>query len=505
MLQFIMLAIPILASWFSLSIVILLSFFSLCYFYFKSKSSKTYKFPPGPAPLPLIGNLHLLNMKNPDISLTQLSEKYGTIYTFHMGTKKFVVLTGYDTVKDALTNHAEEFGDRGHVPIFEKSFSNYGIIFSRGESWKQMRRFALSTLRDFGMGKKTIEHRILEETAALIKVFESFKGQPFESTLIMNNALANIICSVVFGQRFEYDDEKFIRLLKVINESIKLGGTTTLRLYNAFPFLGFLPGAHKKIIKLREDLNREVAKMLTESKSTFNHSNLRSFADAFIVRQEIEAKNEATHFHDENLLFTTQNLFGAGTETTSTTLRWGILLLAKYPDIQKKVQDEIDRIIGPVRPPAVEDRKNMPYCNAVIHELQRFGNIVPMNLQHETAMDTHFRGYFLPKGTQVIPLLTSVLRDKTQWKTPYLFNPSHFLNTEGQFIKHDAFMPFSAGRRACIGENLARMELFLFFVALLQKFTFRPPPGVTEKDLDLEPRLGITNSPKSLLLCAVPR
>ncbi|XP_043945732.1 cytochrome P450 2K1-like [Protopterus annectens] len=496
----------ILSSWFTVSHVILLSFFSICYFYFKSKNSEKYRFPPGPTPLPLIGNLHLLNMRRPALTLMQLSEKYGTVYTFHMGMQKTVVLTGYDTVKDALINHAEEFGNRGHLPLFENAYTEHGIIFANGESWKQMRRFALSTLRDFGMGKKTIEHRILEESTALIKVFESFKGQPFENTLIMNSALANVICSIVFGHRFEYDDKKFIRFLNIINDSVRISGTLFIRLYNAFPFLKFLPGALREIEKNSEDFNAELKKIFAESKSTLNHSDIRSYTDAFLIKQETErAKSEDTYFHDLNLLYSTSNLFGAGTETTSATLRWGFLLMAKYPDIQKKIQDEIDNIIGPMRPPTIEDRKNMPYCNAVIHEIQRFGNIVPMNIQHETSRDTYFQGYFLPKGTQVIPLLASVLQDKTQWKTPDHFNPSHFLNAEGQFVKNDAFMPFSAGRRACLGENLAKMELFLFFVVLLQKFTFCPPPGVKENELDLEPRIGSTRSPKPILLCAVPR
>ncbi|XP_043945731.1 cytochrome P450 2K1-like [Protopterus annectens] len=501
-----MLAINFLTSWISVSNVILLSFFTICYFYFKSKNLKTFKFPPGPTPLPLIGNLLLLDGKKPDLTLMQLSEKYGTLYTFHMGTQKVVVLTGYDTVKDALINHAEEFGNRGRLPLFQNACKDNGIIFANGESWKQMRRFALSTLRDFGMGKNIIEQRILEESAALIKVFESFKGQPFENTLIMSSALANIICSIVFGYRFEYDDEKFIRFLKIINDSVRISGTLFIRLYNVFPFLGFLPGVLTQVIKNREDFHREVKKILVECKSTLNPSDIRSFTEAFFVKQETEkTNNEATYFHDENLRFSTINLFGAGTDTTSTTLRWGFLLMARYPEIQRIVQNEIDNIIGSLRPPSFKDRKNMPYCNAVIHEIQRYGNVVPMNLQHETSMDTHFRGYFFPKGTQVIPLLSSVLQDKTQWKTPDLFNPSHFLNAEGKFVKKDAFMPFSAGRRACIGESLAKMELFLLFVAFLQKFTFCPPPGITAKELDLEPRLGVTRSPKPLLLCAVPR
>ncbi|CAJ0941576.1 unnamed protein product, partial [Ranitomeya imitator] len=144
----------------------------------------------------------------------------------------------------------------------------------------------------------------------------------------------------------------------------------------------------------------------------------------------------------------------------------------------EKVQEEIKTHIKLGQLPTVEDRKKMPYTDAVIHEIQRFGNIVPLNLSHSTPTDVYLRGYLIPKGTEVIPFLTSVLYDKTQWKTPYDFNPNHFLDENGKFVRPDAFMAFSAGKRACAGEGLAKMELFLFFTGLLQAFTFYPPPGV---------------------------
>nr|XP_046200609.1 cytochrome P450 2K1-like isoform X3 [Oncorhynchus gorbuscha] len=143
----------------------------------------------------------------------------------------------------------------------------------------------------------------------------------------------------------------------------------------------------------------------------------------------------------------------------------------------------------------VEHRKNLPYTDAVIHETQRLANIVPMSIPHTTSQDVTFQGYFIKKGTDVLPLLTSVLRDESEWKSPHTFNPDHFLDEEGRFVKKDAFMPFSAGRRVCPGESLARMELFLFFTSLLQHFCFSPPPRVGEEDLDLTPSLGFTLSP----------
>uniref|UniRef100_A0A673AWZ3 Cytochrome P450 2K1-like n=1 Tax=Sphaeramia orbicularis TaxID=375764 RepID=A0A673AWZ3_9TELE len=153
----------------------------------------------------------------------------------------------------------------------------------------------------------------------------------------------------------------------------------------------------------------------------------------------------------------------------------------------------------------VNDRKNLPYTDAVVHETQRMANVVPMSLPHKTSQDVAFQGYFIKKGTTVFPLLASVLYDESEWESPHTFNPAHFLDEESKFIKRDAFLPFSAGRRVCLGESLAKMELFLFFTSLLQHFRFTPPPGVREDELDLTPALGLTLSPSRHELCAVVR
>ncbi|KAM4771232.1 cytochrome P450 2K1-like [Rhinophrynus dorsalis] len=195
------------------------------------------------------------------------------------------------------------------------------------------------------------------------------------------------------------------------------------------------------------------------------------------------------------------DLFAAGMETTASTLWWSLLLMMKNPEIQKNVQKEIERVIGSAQP-KIEHRKEMPYTDAVIHEVQRFGNILPANLPHETVQDVSFRGYFLPKGTYVIPLLASVLTDKNYFEKPDEFYPQHFLDSEGHFVKNEAFMLFSAGKRSCVGENLAKMELFLFFTRLLQSFTFQAPPGA---DLDLTPADGFTSAPRLHYMRALPR
>ncbi|XP_078542952.1 cytochrome P450 2K1-like isoform X1 [Lissotriton helveticus] len=147
-------------------------------------------------------------------------------------------------------------------------------------------------------------------------------------------------------------------------------------------------------------------------------------------------------------------------ETTSTSLRWGMLLMMKYPHIQRKVQEEIERVLGSAQA-RYEHRISMPYNNAVIHEIQRFANILPMSLPHETATDVTFKGYFIPKGTAVTVLLSSVLHDEGHFEKPKEFYPQHFLDSEGTFVKKEAFIPFSAdshSKRCHTGSALLRRD-----------------------------------------------
>ncbi|KAL1771550.1 cytochrome P450 2K1-like [Sigmodon hispidus] len=363
-----------------------------------------------------------------------------------MGPKKVVVLSGYETVKDALINYGSQFGERSRVPIFERLFDGKGIVFAHGENWKTMRRFSLTTLRNFGMGKQIIEDTIIEECQHLIQNFESYQGKSFEIKKVLNASVANVIVSMLLGKRFDYQDPQFLRLLTLIGENVKLIGSPRI----------------------------------------------------------VENDTSDVYFNEENLLALVSNLFAAGTETTASTLRWGIILMMRYPEVQEKVHDEIIKVVGSAQP-RIEHRTQMPYTDAVVHEIQRFANILPTSLPHETTTDVIFKNFYIPKGTEVITLLMSVLQDQTQWETPDTFNPAHFLSPEGKFIKKEAFMPFSVGRRMCAGEPLAKMELFLFFVSLMQKFTFQPPPGISHLDLDLTPDTGLTNEPKPHKICALLR
>uniref|UniRef100_A0A8C5GPK5 Cytochrome P450 2K1-like n=1 Tax=Gouania willdenowi TaxID=441366 RepID=A0A8C5GPK5_GOUWI len=464
----------------------------------------TGKEPPGPRPVPLLGNLLQFDLNRLHMSFHEMSKKYGSVFTVYLGNRKVVVLAGYKTIRDALVNHAEVFGDRDIFPIFEYVNDGHGILFANGDTWKEMRRFALSALKDFGMGKRVAEDRIQEECEHLIHVFESHKGKPFDTWPPLTHTTANVVSSIVYGSRFEYSDPRFMNLVSRANQNVRLTGSPAIQLYNMFPRL-------VSWVKNRQVILENVAKTFQDMKDLFKNlketlDSSRGLVDCFLLRMQKEEDScvTNTYYNERNLLCVVANLFVAGTDTTASTLRWALLLMAKYPHIQDQVQEELMMVVGS-RQVKVEDRKNLPYTNAVIHEILRTANVLPVALPHKTSKDVTFQGHFIKKGTTVFPLLTSVLHDESEWESPHDFNPSHFLDEKGSFIRRDAFMPFSAGRRVCLGESLAMMELFIIFTSILHRFRFTPPPGTSEDELDLTEAVGFTRCPLPHELCAVSR
>uniref|UniRef100_A0A8C3TCA3 Cytochrome P450 n=1 Tax=Chelydra serpentina TaxID=8475 RepID=A0A8C3TCA3_CHESE len=393
--------------------------------------------PPGPTPLPVLGNFLQLDRANVIHTLVKV------------------------TLGPAL------------------SFSIIrlpGVVFTNGERWKQMRRFCLTVLRNFGMGKRSIEERIQEEAQCLLEELWKTRGAPFDPIFNVSRAVSNIICSIVFGNRFDYEDETFITLNKLIVERFRFAGLPSAQLYNSFPgILKKIPGPHHMGSKYAKQIISFISERIKMQQATLDLNAPQNFIDCFLVKMEQEKQNPATEFSQENLVMATFNLFFAGTETVSTTLRYGFLLLLKHPRVQEKIHREIDAVIGRDRAPTAEDRGRMPYTDATLHEIQRFSDILPMSLPHTVTRDTRFRGYLIPQGTYVCPLLSTVHFDPEEHQSPEAFAPERFLSENGSFKKQNAFLPFSAGKRVCLGEGLARMELFLFFTTVLQRFALSSP------------------------------
>ncbi|XP_072286205.1 cytochrome P450 2G1-like isoform X2 [Pyxicephalus adspersus] len=431
------------------------------------------------------------------------AEKYGSVYTVYFGHNPVIILSGYETVKEALLDQAEEFSGRGKVPNFDVIFKGFGVVFSNGKQWRELRKFSITTLQNFGLGKKSIEERIQEEAGFLVAEIRSLKEKSINPKGLLAQAVSNIICSVVFGNRFEYDNRIFKQLLSMFAEVFKETNSTWGQLQYMFPgIMNYIPGPHQGSKRHLNAVQKFVIEQVKKNQETFDPKCPRDFIDSFLLKQLQEKDNP--HFDTLNMIMTIFGLFFGGTETLTTTLRYTFLIFIRYSEIQDKVQKEIDQVIGNSRIPSTEDRSKMPYTNAVIHEIQRFINVLPLNVPHMVLKDVNFKGYTIPKGTDVYPLLCSVLYDPKMFATPNKFNPNHFLDSNGCFKKNQAFMPFSAGKRLCLGEGLARTELFLYITTILQNFKLTSKTKFVDEDI--QPRMaGFANVPKNYEMCFIPR
>ncbi|XP_046508778.1 cytochrome P450 2C18-like [Equus quagga] len=235
-----------------MDLVVFLGLCLSCWFLLSlwKQSSRKGKLPPGPTPLPIIGNILQLDVKDISKSLSNLSKLYGPVFTLYLGLKPTVVLHGYEAVKEALIDLGEEFSGRGSFPVAERVNKGHGILFSNGKRWKEIRRFSLMTLRNFGMGKRSIEDRVQEEARCLVEELRKTNASPCDPTFILGCAPCNVICSIIFQNRFDYTDQTFLNLLEKFNENLRIMSSPWIQVCNNLPALiDYLPGSHNKMLK----------------------------------------------------------------------------------------------------------------------------------------------------------------------------------------------------------------------------------------------------------------
>ncbi|XP_072039152.1 cytochrome P450 2J4-like [Amphiura filiformis] len=370
-----------------------------------------------------------------------------------------------------------------------------------GDAWKEHRRFSLTVLKSFGVGKRSFEDQIATESECLIHEIAAGNGKPFNPTNLFCNAVSNVICSVVFGKRYEYHDREFMNLLHLLEDSLSHINVT--RLLMMMPFLIKIPFFPKGRLPFLLQIRLILKDIVNLHRDTYDKENMRDFIDVYL--KDLQMKKEQgieTHLSDDELVAVVHDLFLGGTETTSSTLRWALLYMLEYPDVQKRVQKEIDSAVGRDRLPNLSDKPSLPYTEAVMHEIQRFACIVRVSGRF-TRSDVEFRGYTIPKGTIITSNLYSVTRDPSVFDEPDVFNPERFLDEEGQVKKIPGQPIFGAGKRVCPGEQLARMELFIFYTHLMHRFSFKKPPDV--ENLNTRPKPGVMFAPYPYDICAIVR
>ncbi|XP_067651955.1 cytochrome P450 2U1-like [Haliotis asinina] len=460
--------------------------------------------PPGPPLLPFVGNALCMG-SDPRITFKKLRHQYGDIFSVYLFNKPVIVLNGYSTLKDAIVKNADVFSDRPYSMINDFISKGKGLAGTSGAVWREQRRFAVTTLKEFGAGRNIMEEKIHEEVSQFLGALGNEREQEFDCTRMVYNAVTNVICGTVFGKRFEYTDPLCDRFMKAVEENFaNLGQVGML---NVLPILRFLPGDLFKFKKTMHNidtiLSLFIKPMIEEHLQNQDDDNVDDFIHAYIKEMRLRnEKQEDTTFDLENLTINILDLFMAGTETTATTIRWTLVYFLHYPEIQEKCFREIRENIGQSRRPSMKDKVNLPYVEATIMEVLRRADIAPTDLPHTVPHDVQFRGFMFPKGVLVIPMLNSVLQDPEIWGDPDNFRPDRFLDDRGKIVKKDEFIPFSLGRRVCLGESMARMELFLFLTTMIQRFKFVHVDG---KMPSLDGIIGLTHSPRPFIMKAIPR
>ena len=457
-----------------LLVVVLLVFQTVTTYLRRSKA----KCPPGPVPLPLLGNIHNLSSL-PHLDLTEMVKTYGKVYQIYLGSKRVIVVNDGGVAKEILLKKGADFAGRPYVysgEIYSVNgkaigFADYSPIL------KLQRKICIKAMQMVSQAEEVI----CREVSAMAKIMAETKGTPYNPHFHIGLVVVNVLCGIGFGTHYSLDDQEFVDIVKMNDAFAEtLAGNPA----DIFPWLKIIQTKNierlKKAVKFRKSLT---SRHYEAHIKTYDENNIRDLVDALI-----KASNEA-HLEDpvlakeiteDHIKEAVADTFVSGAETTTTVIGWVILYLLRHPEIQTKIHQELDRVIGPNRLPGLSDRKDLNYLEAVITETMRISSVAPLGVPHKTTTDTNIGEYPIPKGTTVVINTWAIHHDPDVWKDPQSFDPDRFLDVNGNIITSattNGFVPFSFGRRACIGEKMARNILFLFLAQLLHEFRFENPKG----------------------------
>ncbi|XP_072013000.1 cytochrome P450 2U1-like [Amphiura filiformis] len=465
--------------------------------YKRGESQLNRPVPPGPRGLELVRILP--DLLDPFKLTKYLAHKYGKIVSFRFGGQDVVFLNDIDTIRDAFIS--PDIADR--PTLFDDEFPGQGIVGASGEEWRERRKFILTQLRKFDLGKDGSENRVREEAVYLI---DAIKGtqQAFNPYPIVSNAVMNVVSVVIIGKRFDYDDLEFRNMHKDMDDFLHLNDSF-LRILPKFVIKNVMRGRWNKMVGILARLQDRFESTINEHDKDRDCDHVKDMIDSYLKQMSTGDKAflKTARIDIETLKADIADLLMAGSETSSVSLAWVLLYMATYPDVQHKAQCDIDKGIGKDVIPSDSDRFKLPFIEAILWETARIQTIVPF-VPHTASRDSTIQGYHIAKGSMVTSNVWGVHTDPHLWEEPDQFKPQRFLDSAGNLVVPKHLIPFSVGRRSCIGEKIAKLELFIFFTHMLQKFTFTlpdegsPPPS-------FKGILGLTYAPEPFKLCAQAR
>ncbi|XP_010749260.1 steroid 17-alpha-hydroxylase/17,20 lyase isoform X1 [Larimichthys crocea] len=472
--------------------------------------------PPRLPALPLIGSLLSLRSPHPPhVLFKKLQEKYGETYALMMGSHNVIIVNQHKHAKEVLLKKGKIFAGRPRT-VTTDVLTRDGKDIAFGDysaTWRFHRKIVHGALCMFGEGSASIEKIICAESQSLCSVLSeaAAAGLALDLSPELTRAVTNVICSLCFNSSYRRGDPEFEAMLRYSQGIVDTVAKDSL--VDIFPWLQIFPNADLRLLKecvsVRDKL---LQKQYDEHKADYSDHVQRDLLDA-LLRAKRSAENnntaeisaESVGLSDDHLLMTVGDIFGAGVETTTTVLKWAVTYLIHHPQVQSCIQEELDSKVGVDRSPQLSDRGSLPYLEATIREVLRIRPVAPLLIPHVALSDTSIGDFTVRKGSRVIINLWSLHHDEKEWKNPELFDPGRFLDSEGTglIIPSSSYLPFGAGVRVCLGEALAKMELFLFLSWILQRFTLSVPPGHSLPSL--EGKFGVVLQPAKYKVNAVPR
>eukprot|EP00092_Neocalanus_flemingeri_P004804 GFUD01005172.1.p1 GENE.GFUD01005172.1~~GFUD01005172.1.p1 ORF type:complete len:484 (+),score=104.63 GFUD01005172.1:98-1549(+) len=472
-----------------LGMELFLLFLIFCFIFWKRKARTL---PPGPRRIPLLGSLPFLSIQrglfdwvlDEDVTRHKLT-------TVGLGPSTFFVINDFELTKELFSK--EEFSGR-NVSEFRNAHQAFdgkrqGIVVTEGSHWTKQRKFALKTLKDFGFGKQSLEDTINIEVEELIETFLSTDEEYLLSS-DFHVPIINILWQLVAGSRFTTEDPEGMKMVDSVIRIFKVYLKMTfipLKLLRMFPKVT----GYEENIKNCEIQKNFIWKQIEEHEKSKDTDHPRDYIDVYL--NEMENDVDGKNFTKKDLAISMMDFLHAGTETSATTMKWIVLYLTTYQDVQDKCREEILTVLG-TSICTVADMMQLPYVQATVSEVQRHARPVPLSLNHKTLAGTEVEGFTIPAGSVFFANLAFIMMDPKHFPQPELFKPERFLGPDGKYEKNERMIPFGTGKRYCIGELLARNELFLFTVNLVQKLIFLPPKNNRTPD-PANYHSGITNVP----------
>ncbi|XP_077911663.1 steroid 21-hydroxylase isoform X2 [Halichoerus grypus] len=423
---------------------------------------------------PLVpGFLHLLRPNLP-LYLLGLTQKLGPVYRLRLGLRDKLVSQHYQDL----------------------SLGDYSLL------WKAHKKLTRSALL-LGLLDST-EGLVEQLTQEFCERMRAQAGTPVAIQKEFSFLTCTIICHLTFGDQVK-EDTLVHAFHDCVQDLMKTWEHWSVQILDIVPFLRFFPNPGLRRLKQAlENRDHMVEKQLRQHKESMVAGQWRDMTDYMLQRVGKPRAGEGRgQLLEGHVHMSVVDLFIGGTETTATTLSWAVAFLLHHPEIQQRLQEELDRELGPgasgSRVP-YRDPARLPLLTATIAEVLRLRPVVPLALPHRATRPSSILGYDIPEGTVVIPNLQGAHLDETVWERPHEFRPDRFLAPGAR----PRVLAFGCGARVCLGEPLARLELRVVLAQLLRAFTLLPPAGALPS-LQPRPRGGVNLTVRPFQVRLQPR